>query len=136
MGKIVREDPSGLGYGEIARNLGLDRNTIMVMRCQQQPKFTYIKSLHPYFEKAFKQYENLQVTTVHKLQIMYYELEDEGLLYAFSKFLNAQGIYTSDRGWQNSARKYYFRFNGTKGIHHTALLRRVQVLSAYERFRL
>ena len=135
MSRILIEDHSGLNYSTIARHLGIKQNTIMVMRCQQPVKFAYIKSLDPYFIKAFKQYTALQEDTVKALQLMYYELEDEMELTKFSTYLYKNGIYGSTQSWANSARKYYFRFEAIKGMHHKALLKRLEVLEAYKGFK-
>lgn len=134
MSKEGRKDPSGLTYTQIALRLGISHNAIYVMRRQQSPRFTYIYTLHSHFEKGFRLYQQLQEETLLTLQAMYYQLEDDQLLLPFSRFLHNEGLYGSDISWYNTVKMNYFRLAGTKGMQHKFLLKKLEVLKAYERF--
>ena len=127
-------DASGQSYTQIAKNLGISRNAIYVMRKQQSEKFKFIKDLDPEFEKGFRKYRAMQREVVDELQSIYYVLSDRRLLSAFSGYLCGLGIYGSPLGWSYAVSKGLFKFDIT-GMAHSGLLRRSKVIQAYKIFK-
>ncbi len=122
-----------LSYKRIAERLGISPNTIFVMRKQQQERFKYILKLDPYFEIGYRKYKSLQEETLIKLQTIYYELEDNRQIYAFSKFLAKKGIYKSERSWNNSIQNIWI--SDSQSMKHPSLLMKIETINVYPEFR-
>jgi hypothetical protein len=128
-----KKDPSMLSYKRIAERLGISPNTIFVMRIQQPERFKYILELDPYFEIGYRKYQSLQEETLIKLQTIYYELEDNRQVYAFSKFLTKKGIYKSERSWYNSIKNIWIP--DLQSMKHPSLLMKIETINVYPEFR-
>lgn len=124
-------DPSGLSYGAIAKRLGLNRNAIFVMRNQQRVKFDYIKSLDPYFEKAYRMYERKVNAIQQDLQNIYYELEEVKKLKRFSEVLCDAGFYTAKASWSNGIVLMAFGCSGSS-IPHESFIKKEKIVKFYK----
>lgn len=118
---MSKQDINKMGK-EVADKVGLERNYFFALRRNNLECFNYMKEFHPNdLAVAYVKYNEHRMDVNNRACEIYYELEDEGLLYEFGRLLVEKGVYKDYRNYFNSY-KTIFKPEGVKTFSSLLLL--------------
>ena len=128
-------DKSGLSEKEIALHFELHHNFFASMKCLQREKYNYILSKVPgNMLESYRTYLKEMEEVKLKVESIYFWLEENRKIFAFSKYLYKKGIFKHSHTFSSNATITIFN-SSSKFKTISSFLRYKKIIKQFEYFK-